>query len=95
MTPLCPVCRQPGCPHWELRRQETWHPPVEVRAELTPREVEVLRLIADGLPHKTVAAQLFVSTNTINSHTDEIRRKLDARNMPHAIARAFTAGILP
>ena len=46
-------------------------------AGLTIREVEVLRLVAQGLPNTAVAARLFLSTRTVEQHLRSIYNKLD------------------
>jgi LuxR family maltose regulon positive regulatory protein len=66
------------------------------RAEaLTERELEVLRLIAEGLSNREVAQQLFLSLSTVKVHTHNIYGKLDVSSRTQAIARARALGILP
>ncbi|MEJ7687620.1 MAG: helix-turn-helix transcriptional regulator [Variovorax sp.] len=48
---------------------------------LTPRETEVLDLIARGLTAKLIARQLGISPNTVRAHRDNLRRKLSVRNV--------------
>jgi DNA-binding NarL/FixJ family response regulator len=48
--------------------------------KLSPREIEVLRLVRDGLSDKHAALELQISINTVRSHLRSIARKLDARN---------------
>ena len=52
---------------------------------LTRREIEVLCLMADGLTQKEIARQLFVSPNTINTHTRNIYEKTGARCSANAV----------
>ena len=58
---------------------------------ITPRELEVLQLIADGLSNKEIAARVFVSENTIKTHSSRVFDKLGAQRRTQAvqIARAF------
>ncbi len=63
-------------------------------ANLTTREVEVLRLLAKGESTAKVANQLHVSRTTINNHIQHILRKLDAHSRLEAIRRAERAGLL-
>ena len=61
---------------------------------LTARELEVLTLIARGLSTDSIARELFVSPNTVRSHVTRILDKLRARNRPHAVAIALSAGLI-
>jgi DNA-binding NarL/FixJ family response regulator len=61
--------------------------------ELTPREREVLDLIAAGLGNAAIAARLSVSTNTIGNHVSSIFGKLRVASRAEAIVRARDAGL--
>ena len=61
---------------------------------LSERELEVLRLMADGLKHKEVAETLVISLNTVRHHTRNIYGKLDVNSRVQAIARAHDVGLL-
>ena len=61
---------------------------------LSARELEVLTLIARGLATDGIATELFVSPNTVRSHVTRILDKLRARNRPHAVAIAYSAGLI-
>jgi DNA-binding CsgD family transcriptional regulator len=61
---------------------------------LTPREHEVLVLLADGLTTAQVAGQLSLSEHTVRSRVKATLAKLGARNREHAIAIAFREGAL-
>jgi two-component system, NarL family, response regulator DesR len=63
-----------------------------VNNPLTPRECEVLRLAADGLPTKSIARMLFLSDGTVRNHVWSILRKTGTRNRIQAIRRAREAG---
>ena len=63
-------------------------------AQLTTREVEVLRLVADGLRNGDVADRLFVSRRTIDHHVSSILRKLGVRSRGEAVAAAARIGLL-
>lgn len=52
-------------------------PPIE---RLTDREMEILRMIGEGLTSGTIANRLFLSTHTIDTHRENIKRKLDLKN---------------
>jgi DNA-binding NarL/FixJ family response regulator len=61
---------------------------------LSPREIEVLRLVADGLMNREIGVMLFKSSETIKSHVTNILRHLEARDRAHAVAIALRAGII-
>jgi len=61
---------------------------------LTPREVEVLELLAEGLPNKTIAARLQISDQTVKFHVSSISGKLGARNRTDAVRRAARRGLI-
>ena len=54
---------------------------------LTPRELEVLRLIADGRSNRAIAAALLLGEGTVKYHVKNILRKLGARSRTEAISR--------
>ncbi len=62
--------------------------PEAVVEPLTDRELDVLRLMADGLKYKEIAAELFISLNTVRFHVKAIYGKLDVNNRTQAIQRA-------
>jgi DNA-binding NarL/FixJ family response regulator len=61
---------------------------------LTPREMEVLRLVANGLPNKTIAHQLDISEHTVKFHVGSILTKLDAASRTEAVTIATRRGLL-
>jgi DNA-binding NarL/FixJ family response regulator len=61
---------------------------------LTPREVEVLALVAKGLANKEIADQLGAASGTIKMHVQNIIGKLEAGDRTHAVTIAFQRGIL-
>lgn len=62
---------------------------------LTPREVQVLALLADGLPNKTIAARLGVSDETVKFHLGSVFGKLGASNRTDAVRQALRRGLVP
>ncbi|MGA7107134.1 MAG: LuxR C-terminal-related transcriptional regulator [Terracidiphilus sp.] len=62
---------------------------------LTRREIEVLRLVAEGLGNQAIAERLFVSDHTIHRHLANILNKLDASTRAAAVAQAARRGLLP
>jgi ATP/maltotriose-dependent transcriptional regulator MalT len=66
-----------------------------VRAEpLTSRELDVLRVLAEGLPNKMIAARLGISDQTVKFHVASIGSKLGARNRTDAVRRAIRRGLV-
>jgi HD-GYP domain-containing protein (c-di-GMP phosphodiesterase class II) len=64
-------------------------------AGLTPREVEVLRLLAQGLSNREIAARLVISPKTAGTHVEHIYTKIDATNRAVASLFAMEHGLLP
>jgi DNA-binding NarL/FixJ family response regulator len=62
--------------------------------QLSPRESEVLRLLAEGLGVAAIARQLFVSESTAKTHISKIYEKLGAANRAQAIMNAIRSGLL-
>jgi NarL family two-component system response regulator LiaR len=69
--------------------------PARVRAlGITPREMEILEAIAAGLSTREIAAKLFVSENTVKTHSSRLFDKLDARRRTQAVQVAREAGLI-
>lgn len=62
--------------------------------ELTRREREVLRLLADGLANEEIGKQLFISPETVRTHVRKAMAKLDADTRTQAVARALRARLI-
>jgi DNA-binding CsgD family transcriptional regulator len=61
---------------------------------LTPREVQVLELLAEGLPNKSIAERLGISDQTVKFHVASISGKLGAANRTDAVRRAVRRGLI-
>ncbi len=62
---------------------------------VTPRELEVLGLIAQGLSNRQIGERIFVSENTVKTHSSRLFDKLDARNRVQAVKRGKELGLIP
>jgi DNA-binding NarL/FixJ family response regulator len=66
----------------------------EVGQAPTSRELEVLKLIGDGLANREIGVQLFLSEETVKSHVRHLLAKLQARSRAHAVAVGFRRGLI-
>lgn len=65
------------------------------RLGLSKREMEVLQLMADGLSNEEIATRLFVSLNTIKTHSSKVFEKLEVRRRTHAVDKARKLQLIP
>jgi DNA-binding NarL/FixJ family response regulator len=66
----------------------------EIEERLTPREIEVVELLAEGLSNKAIAARLGISDQTVKFHVASISGKLGAANRTDAVRRAVRRGLI-
>ncbi|MGH8049547.1 MAG: response regulator transcription factor [Methylococcales bacterium] len=62
---------------------------------ITPRELEILELIAEGLSNKEIAARLFVSENTVKTHSSRVFDKLGVQRRTQAVQLAKQLRLIP
>lgn len=67
---------------------------VVVSSTLTPRELEILELLAEGLRQSDIAERLVISPKTVGTHVGRILAKLGVRSRVHAVAVAYRDGLL-
>jgi DNA-binding NarL/FixJ family response regulator len=92
---------------WRRRARPTWTPTrfcspapphhddeEALNEPLTPREVQVVELLAEGLPNKAIAARLGISDQTVKFHLASISSKLGAANRTDAVRRAVRRGLI-
>ena len=66
----------------------------EINVELTPRELDVLALMAEGASNKTIARRLGISVHTAKFHVGSILEKLDATGRTDAVLHAARRGVI-
>lgn len=66
----------------------------QIAQPLTPREVEILALLAEGLPNKAIASRLGISDQTVKFHVSAIYGKLGASNRTDAVGRGVRRGLI-
>ncbi|MEP6635082.1 MAG: response regulator transcription factor, partial [Acidobacteriota bacterium] len=62
---------------------------------LTPRELEILELIANGMSNREIAEKLFVSENTVKTHSSRLFDKLSAKRRTQAVQIGKELGLIP
>ena len=70
------------------------HPPSTLVEPLSQRELEILRLVAEGLSNQEIGERLFLSVHTVKGHNGRIFDKLQVQRRTEAIARAREFGLL-
>jgi len=69
------------------------HQPPKAVADLTPREMDVFRLITKGYSNAEIGSELFISDTTVKTHVTRLLQKLDLRDRAQAIVLAYQTGL--
>jgi DNA-binding CsgD family transcriptional regulator len=83
------VANDVSAPHDGSSPEDEW-----IDEELTPREIEVLELLAEGLPNKAIGVRLKISDQTVKFHVASIIGKLGASNRTDAVRLAVRRGLI-
>jgi DNA-binding NarL/FixJ family response regulator len=67
----------------------------KVLPDLTPREQEILQLMARGLSNSEIADELYLGLQTVKTHVSSLLRKLEARDRTQAVIAAYESGLVP
>jgi DNA-binding NarL/FixJ family response regulator len=68
--------------------------PAPVQAHLSRRETDVIRLLAEGLPNKSIASHLGISEATVKGYLGQLFEKLGAADRAHAVALALRSRLI-
>lgn len=86
--------RSPGVPPGPSDTRETARDNAALLRLLTPREMEVLKLVAEGYTNQEIADQLVVSIKTVQAHRAKVMEKLGLQNITHLVRFAVRAGLI-
>ncbi len=84
----------PEIAHKVIRMFRQFHPREPVEASLTPIEVRLLELLADGFSYQGVGERLHISINTVRSYIRTIYEKLHVHTKSEAVSKALKAGLI-
>jgi DNA-binding NarL/FixJ family response regulator len=91
---LAPTVTRRLISQFTRQRPQPDAPPTAVLATLTPRETQVLRLVAEGLSNHEISAQLIVTEETIKTHVSRVLSKLGLRDRTQAVVTAYESGLV-
>lgn len=91
---LAPTVTRRLISEFALQRPRPDGPPAAGLAALTPRETQVLRLVAEGLSNPEIAARLVVTDETVKTHVSRVLSKLGLRDRTQAVVTAYESGLI-
>ena len=91
---LAPAITRRLIGEFALMRPKPDAAPVAAFAALTPRETQVLRLVAEGLSNPEIAARLVVTEETVKTHVSRMLNKLGLRDRTQAVVAAYESGLV-
>lgn len=91
---LAPAVTRRLISEFALQRPKADAPSTAAIADLTPRETQVLRLLAEGLSNPEIAARLVVTDETVKTHVSRILSKLGLRDRTQAVVAAYESGLV-
>ena len=91
---LAPAITRRLIGEFALMRPKPDATPVAAFAALTPRETQVLRLVAEGLSNPEIAARLVVTEETVKTHVSHVLTKLGLRDRTQAVVAAYESGLV-
>jgi DNA-binding NarL/FixJ family response regulator len=91
---LIPAATLAGLLARQRQRQREQAQVETLAGQLTRREKEILKLMAQGLDNRAIAEKLFISFTTVRGHVQNILEKLDAHSKLEAVARANQHGLI-
>jgi DNA-binding NarL/FixJ family response regulator len=91
---LAPAITRRLIGEFALMRPKPDQTPVAAFAALTPRETQVLRLVAEGLSNPEISARLVVTEETVKTHVSRVLNKLGLRDRTQAVVAAYESGLV-
>jgi len=91
---LAPAVTRRLISEFALQQPKSDAPSTAGIADLTPRETQVLRLLAEGLSNPEIAARLVVTDETVKTHVSRILSKLGLRDRTQAVVAAYESGLV-
>lgn len=85
----------PSVAHFMLQKLKERLPKATLDIDLSQREMEILTLLGEGLVKKQIAEKLGIGYSTVDTHVSHIYEKLQVRNAPSAIGKAYRLGLFP